>query len=208
MDLNSYTMKRFSDDIIFYWRILKDSKELEGILVANSTTWIGIGWRPDDLGPTCRSFPMIRDIPEPLPQPEPKLEMEPKSEPEPTAEPEPEPELEPEAEPGTDGEKSIAKRRSAKADAATFVTSRPDVDVTVQTSVTYQVSTKQGKIFYIAFYVISEKNYLSMFVDLYFKIILIAYIVLKFILFAITCDIIFVIEDVYKIAFILRRKNE
>lgn len=138
-------MKRFSDDVIFYWRILKDSKELEGILVANSTTWIGVGWRPSDLGPTCRSFPMIKDIPEPLPQPEPKSETvgksTPKPEPEPRAEPEPEPDT------GVEGEKSIAKRRSAKADAATFgVTSRPDVDVTVQTSVTYQVSTKQGKI--------------------------------------------------------------
>lgn len=153
--LDSYTMKRFSDDVVFYWRILKESKELEGILMANSTTWIGIGWRPDNLGPACRSFPMIRDIPEPLPQPEPKLEpiaeTEPKSEPEPVAEPNPEPEPEPEPEPGIEGEKSIAKRRSAKADAATFVTSRPDADVTVQTSVTYQVSTKQGRIFKIIF---------------------------------------------------------
>lgn len=148
VNLESYTMKRFSDDVIFYWRILKESKELEGILVANSTTWIGIGWRPSDLGPSCRSFPIIKDIPEPLPQPEPKSEpvnktsKHSKPEPEPRAEPEPEPE----PEPGVEGEKSIAKRRSAKADATTFgVTSRPDVDVTVQTSVTYQVSTKQGK---------------------------------------------------------------
>lgn len=138
-------MKRFSDDVTFYWRILKESKELEGILVANSTTWIGIGWRPSDLGPNCRSFPMIKDIPEPLPQPEPKSEPIDKS----TPKPEPEPKAEPE--PGVDGEKSIAKRRSAKADAAAFgVTSRPDVDVTVQTSVTYQVSTKQGRIYLLS----------------------------------------------------------
>lgn len=143
VNLDSYTMKRFSDDVIFYWRILKDSRELEGILVANSTTWIGIGWRPSDLGPSCRAFPIIKDIPEPLPQPEPKSEPVGKS----TPKPEPEPRAEPEPEPEPEAEKSIAKRRSAKADAATFgVTSRPDVDVTVQTSVTYQVSTKQGKI--------------------------------------------------------------
>lgn len=144
VDLNAYTMKRFSDDVVFYWRILKDSKELEGVLVANSTTWIGIGWRPSDLGPTCRSFPKIEDRPkdEPLPQPEPKLEPVAESrstrKPEPHAEPEP----------SLETEKSGAKRRSAKVDAATFgLTSRPDVDVTVQTSVTYQVSTKQGEHF-------------------------------------------------------------
>lgn len=34
------------------------------------------------------------------------------------------------------------------------VTSRPDVDVTVQTSVTYQVSTKQGRI-YLSSYITS-----------------------------------------------------
>lgn len=154
VDQGGYTTKRFSNDVIFHWRILKDSKELEGVLVANSTTWIAIGWRPSDLGPTCRSFPKIEDRPkdEPLPQPEPKLEpvAEPRStskpEPEPRAEPKPEPE--PNAEPGLEAEKSVAKRRSAKADTATFgLTSRPDVDVTVQTSVTYQVSTKQGETF-------------------------------------------------------------
>lgn len=158
VNLGSYMIKRFSDDITFYWRILKESKELEGVLVANSTTWIGIGWRPSDLGPTCRSFPKIEDRPkdEPLPQPEPKLESgkrtkstpRPEPEPEPKAEPkpEPEPEPEPESESALEAEKSGAKRRSAKADVATFgLTSRPDVDVTVQTSVTYRVSTKQGK---------------------------------------------------------------
>ncbi|XP_018044703.1 PREDICTED: uncharacterized protein LOC108684748 isoform X3 [Atta colombica] len=141
VNLDVYSVKRFSDDIIFYWRILKESKELEGILVANSTTWIGIGWRPSDLGPSCRSFPMIKDMfPEPLPQPEPK------SEPVDNSTPKPKPEPKPEPEPGVEGEKSIAKRRSAKADAASFgVTSSPDIDVTVQTSVTYQVSTKQGR---------------------------------------------------------------
>lgn len=164
VNLDAYTMKRFSDDVIFYWRILKESKELEGILVANSTTWIGIGWRPSDLGPTCRSFPMIRDMPEPLPQPEPKSESVDKStlKPESKAEPEPEPE----PEPGLEGEKSIAKRRSAKADAAAFgVTSRPDVDVTVQTSVTYQVSTKQGRI-YLSSYITSLFPGKKVFVDI------------------------------------------
>lgn len=154
VDLDAYAIKRFSNDIVFYWRILKDSKELEGILVANSTTWIGIGWRPSDLGPSCRSFPMISERSEPLPKPEPKSE--------PVAETEPEAEPEAKPEPSIEGEKSIAKRRSAKADATTFgVTSRPDVDVTVQTSVTYQVSTKQGILFiyYFATVVIYRNIY-------------------------------------------------
>lgn len=161
VNLDAYTMKRFSDDVVFYWRILKDTKELEGVLMANSTTWIAIGWRPSNLGPTCRSFPKIEDRPkdEPLPQPEPKsesiAEVELKSTPKPEAEavPKAEPESQPEPEPefGVENEKSGAKRRSAKADTATFgVTSRPDADVTVQTSVTYQVSTKQGKMYFLA----------------------------------------------------------
>lgn len=164
LDLESYTMKRFSDDVTFYWRILWTSMELEGVLVANSTTWVGVGWRPSDLTPACRAFPEINDPPkdEPLPKPEPKSEPEPKPESErgitegksksasnkplmgelvdePKAEPEPIPIPEPEH----DSERSGAKRRSAKADGTTSVTYRPD-DVTVQTSVTYRVSTKQG----------------------------------------------------------------
>lgn len=149
VDLDSYSIKRFSNDIIFYWRILKESKELEGILIANSTTWVGIGWRPSDLSPSCRSFPKIEDRPrdEPLPQPEPKLEPVAQAEPKPEPEPEPEPEYELEA------EKSGAKRRSAKVDGVVLgLTSRPDTDVTVQTSVTYQVSTKQGKIIYLSIF--------------------------------------------------------
>lgn len=162
VDLDAYTMKRFSNDVVFYWRILKDSKELEGILVANSTTWIGIGWRPSDLGPSCRSFPMISDRSEPLPKPEPK--SEPVAETEPQAEPEPEAEPEPRSEPGIDGEKSIAKRRSAKADTATFgVTSPPDV--TVQTSVTYQVSTKQGKFYLSICYIVIHRKSSSRYIQ-------------------------------------------
>jgi len=180
VNLDAYTMKRFSDDVVFYWRILKDSKELEGVLMANSTTWIAIGWKPSSLGPTCRSFPKIEDRPkdEPLPQPEPNLEpageMKFKStpKPEPQSEPKAEPEPAPESEFGGESEKSGAKRRSAKADTATFgATSRPDVDVTVQTSVTYQVSTKQGKTFCFSRSPFREEDALNcnMLVDFYAK---------------------------------------
>ena len=139
VELDAYTMKKFSDNFTFYWRILKESKELEGIMVVNGTSWIGVGWRPSDLTPACRSFPEIQERPkgEPLPRPEPKSEPEP--------EPKSEPEPEPEPEFGT--EKSGTKRRSAKAHDVRSLASTPrsDVDVTIQTSVTYRVSTKQGK---------------------------------------------------------------
>lgn len=144
VDLDAYTMKKFSDNFTFYWRILKESKELEGVMVVNGTSWVGVGWRPTDLTPACRAFPEIREKPkgESLPQPEPKSEPEPESQPK--AEPKPEPEPEPEPEFGT--ERSGAKRRSAKAHDVTPLPATPpsDADVTVQTSVTYRVSTKQG----------------------------------------------------------------
>lgn len=114
-------------------------------MVVNGTSWVGVGWRPNDLSPACRAFPEIQEKPkgEPLPQPEPKSEPEPESEPK--AEPKPEPEPEPEPEAGT--ERSGAKRRSAKAHDLTSLaaTPRSDADVTVETSVTYRVSTKQGE---------------------------------------------------------------
>ena len=165
LDLQSYTMKRFSDDFTFYWRILKDSKEFEGVAVVNGTSWVGVGWRPSTLTSACRAMPEIRErgkkaSPEPLPRPEPKSEPEPKSDAEPksNAEPAPVPESktvtpiavpEPAAEPEPELEASLVKsggnnKRSAKHDGG--VTSRPDNDVTVQTSVTYRVSTKQGKL--------------------------------------------------------------
>ncbi|XP_078043273.1 DOMON-like domain-containing protein nahoda isoform X2 [Augochlora pura] len=145
LDLDAYTMRKFSDNFTFYWRILKESKELEGVMVVNGTSWVGVGWRPNDLTPACRAFPEIQEKPkgEPLPQPEPKSEPEPESEPKAEPKPEPEPEPEPEAGP----ERSGAKRRSAKAHDLTSLaaTPRSDADVTVQTSVTYRVSTKQGR---------------------------------------------------------------
>lgn len=126
-------MKRFSDDFFFYWRILKDTRELEGVMVVNDTSWVGVGWRPSSLTPECRAFPEIhgKSDAEPLPKPEPKFERTPQKT-SPVSEPIPEP------------SKAAAKRRSAKPHADLVVTPRIDSDVTVQTSVTYRVSTKQG----------------------------------------------------------------
>lgn len=133
---------------------MKDSNELEAVMVVNGTSWVGLGWRPNNLTSSCRAFPDINDPPgEPLPKPEPKSEPEPEPEAEATAEPEPkaeftaepisttEPEPSTEPEPNSEPEpsKSNAKRRSPK-----IYNENDDSDVTVHTSVTYQVSTKQG----------------------------------------------------------------
>ncbi|XP_015589186.1 uncharacterized protein LOC107264912 isoform X5 [Cephus cinctus] len=146
IDFDAYTMKQFSDDFTFYWRILKDSAELEGVIVVNGTSWVGVGWRPSTLTAACRSFPVIRDPPsEPLPQPEPKSEPEPEPESHhaPASEPEPEPAA---SVAGTtlesDRTKSAAKRRSPAMETDVIPA---DMGVTVQTSVTYRVSTKQGR---------------------------------------------------------------
>ncbi|XP_063986475.1 uncharacterized protein LOC135167306 isoform X4 [Diachasmimorpha longicaudata] len=169
IDLDGYTMKRFSDDFAFYWRILKDTSELEGVMVVNGTSWVGVGWRPTSLTPACRAFPEIHsknDNAEPLPRPEPKSEPTTRSNGakanQPTAEPEPEAsspknvrkqqaklrnssgEAESEPEPSAEPTRSGAKRRSARPHDI-GVTPRIDTDVTVQTSVTYRVSTKQGR---------------------------------------------------------------
>ncbi|XP_044586163.1 uncharacterized protein LOC123266182 isoform X8 [Cotesia glomerata] len=161
IDLQGHTMIRFSNDFVFYWRILKDSKELEGVMVVNGTSWVGVGWRPSSLTPSCRAFPEIHGknhvTPETLPQPEPKSQTQAKnnnnnnnlrglnSSP---AEPKPEPTHgaftgEPTAEPSS----RSAKRRSPKSPRSELgVTATSiDNDVTVQTSVTYQVSAKQGR---------------------------------------------------------------
>ncbi|KAG8041160.1 hypothetical protein G9C98_002148 [Cotesia typhae] len=158
IDLQGHTMIRFSDDFVFYWRILKDSKELEGVMVVNGTSWVGVGWRPSSLTPSCRAFPEIHGknhvTPETLPQPEPKSQTQAKNNNNNNnnnnnlREPKPEPTHgaltgEPTAEPSS----RSAKRRSPKSPRSELgVTATSiDNDVTVQTSVTYQVSTKQGR---------------------------------------------------------------
>lgn len=144
IDLQSYSIKRFSDDFTFYWRILKDTQEFEGVAVVNSTSWVGVGWRPSSLTSACRAVPELHErnvkktSSEPLPRPEPKAE--PEGAPEPTAEPEVAPE--PEAETKPRNKYNVNNKRSAKHDAN--VTPQADSDTTVQTSVTYHVSTKQG----------------------------------------------------------------
>lgn len=54
-----------------YWRILKEQKEIEIVMVVNGTSWVGLGWRPRKLTASCKNFPLIRDFGEPAAEPEP-----------------------------------------------------------------------------------------------------------------------------------------
>jgi hypothetical protein len=115
IDFSLYTQKTLTPDFKIHWRILKEQKEIEMVLVVNGTSWVGFGWRPKKLTAECRKFPMLHDeggetsaepasepTSEPSSEPEPKGEpttvSEPSSEPEPSKEPASEPSSEPAAE--------------------------------------------------------------------------------------------------------------
>lgn len=77
-----YTTKVLTPDYRIHWRILKEQKEIEMIMVVNGTSWVALGWRPRKLTAECRKFPLLQDI---------GTAAEPASEPEPSSKPEPEP---------------------------------------------------------------------------------------------------------------------
>lgn len=86
-DLTGHNHRELTTGLQMYWRILREEKEIEIVMVSNSTSYIGIGWRPQNLTSACKNFPLLEDpvrSPENL---EPKIT--PKSEPEPSSEPEP-----------------------------------------------------------------------------------------------------------------------
>lgn len=87
IDFSLYSTKQLSEDYRAHWRILKEQKEIEVILVVNGTSWVGFGWRPRKLTAECRKFPLIQDIgasAEPSAEPEPSGNAS--AEPEPTSE--------------------------------------------------------------------------------------------------------------------------
>ena len=98
IDYSLYTTKVLTPDYRIHWRILKEQKEIEVVLVVNGTSWVGFGWRPRKLTAECRKFPLLQDIgsaAEPASEPEPSS-AEPSSKPEPSsAEPSSKPEPEP-----------------------------------------------------------------------------------------------------------------
>lgn len=104
LDFSLYTTKTLTPDFKVHWRILKDQKEIEIVLVVNGTSWVGFGWRPKKLTAECRKFPLLQDpgaaAPEPSSEPEPKSEPEPSGEP--TSEPKSESSSEPKSEPSSE----------------------------------------------------------------------------------------------------------
>lgn len=51
-----------SDSFEFYWRILKHSQELEGVIVVKGgTSYAAVGWRPLALTAACKAFPPLED---------------------------------------------------------------------------------------------------------------------------------------------------
>ncbi|KAF8363342.1 hypothetical protein PRIPAC_90265 [Pristionchus pacificus] len=52
-----YMSKQLNSNDTVYYRHLKSEDEVEVILDFDTTSWVGLGWRPDGLDPSCRLFP-------------------------------------------------------------------------------------------------------------------------------------------------------
>lgn len=132
IDYTLYKSKQLSPDYRIHWRILKEAKEIELVMVVNGTSWAGLGWRPRQLTASCRNFPDIREfgVPETVAEPEPEPTSEPAAEPEPTSEPEP----------ASEPKSPISSKTKRVADDTTS-----KQGITVATSVSYRVSAKTGR---------------------------------------------------------------
>ncbi|XP_075986210.1 DOMON-like domain-containing protein nahoda isoform X2 [Anticarsia gemmatalis] len=165
VNLGLYSKREMSKEFNLYWRILKEDAEIEVIMMVNGTSYAAVGWRPSGLTKQCKHFPVLgppigekpsTPKPEPLPEPEPKAEPEPSAEPEPEPSPEPKPEptaepepvAEPTAEPTpepTKPENDNRNKRVAMHSLDGFDFKNLGDDVTVKTSVSYQVSRSKGR---------------------------------------------------------------
>ena len=52
-----YTTRQISDKYRILWRILKEENEIEVVMVAKGTGYVGLGWRPSDADKTCQRWP-------------------------------------------------------------------------------------------------------------------------------------------------------
>lgn len=156
IDYDLYTKRDLSDRFTLYWRILKEEKEIEVIMVVKGTSYAAIGWRPRSLTPSCRNFPEIIDKNQKAkqdqtsPASEPNSEPEPKSEPEPTSEPEPKSEPEPSSEPEpTSSDKPSFKSKFKPRQKSVSSRAAKGEEITreeaVETSVSYRVTASRGK---------------------------------------------------------------
>ncbi|XP_060536686.1 uncharacterized protein LOC132708394 isoform X2 [Cylas formicarius] len=170
IDFDLYTKMQLSETFTLHWRILKEHKEIEAIMVVNGTSYAALGWRPKSLTKSCKNFPQIGPVVtkvdsseskvEPQSEPEPtsephaepsggreevksEPEPEPSSEPEPISEPEPKSEPEPSVGSNPQKRKSVQNRRSASPNPV-LKDELEGVD-RVETSVSFQVSKRQGR---------------------------------------------------------------
>lgn len=90
-------MRELSDKLKLYWRILKEERELEVVLVNKGVSYVALGWRPANATSACREFPKIEGPPPPKfiskepKAPTAKLEQSPvREQPQPKPDPQPE----------------------------------------------------------------------------------------------------------------------
>lgn len=157
IDFDLYTERKLSETFRIFWRILKETSELEVVMVVNSTSYVGLGWRPLSLTNTCKNFPIIgptattsdenataepNTVPEPKgePQGEPEPTSEPKSEPEPTSKPEPVSEPEPKTEPEPKSEPEPNSTPEPVSKAEPTATPEPEAEPTTTIKSKYKKS--------------------------------------------------------------------
>ena len=56
-----YTERQISDKYRILWRILKEENEIEVVMVAKGTGYVGLGWRPADADKNCQRWPHLGD---------------------------------------------------------------------------------------------------------------------------------------------------
>ncbi|GLV40155.1 nahoda [Carabus blaptoides fortunei] len=172
IDFDLYNYRTLSDTFRLYWRILRERKEIEVIMIVNGTSYVGLGWRPRNLTSSCKNFPLIGNPvdtsenatnAEPNATSEPNSTVDPNAKAEPTSEPVSEPSSKPvsehslkpenlptaepnaEPEPTTLSPEVTGKSLYARSAAPTSITTSTYREEAIETSVSYKVSTKQGR---------------------------------------------------------------
>ncbi|KAK9497677.1 hypothetical protein O3M35_004361 [Rhynocoris fuscipes] len=59
LDLSGHMERRLSDNLMLYWQVVEEEKEIEIVLVGNVSSYIAIGWRPLNITRQCLNFPFI-----------------------------------------------------------------------------------------------------------------------------------------------------
>ncbi|XP_077981039.1 uncharacterized protein LOC144436193 isoform X2 [Glandiceps talaboti] len=60
-DEETYYHRHLSDSVVMYWKILKDSSEIEIALEVHGSSWAAVGWKPEGVSGDCTDFPIDRD---------------------------------------------------------------------------------------------------------------------------------------------------